>query len=96
MANAELPAAVGDQGTTASGVPITDELVDRLAAKAAEGHDAEQMLLRREGPPTHPEPDLNPRGNKRGFDPVAPVVYPAALQRSGGLQVGSAGGERFD
>jgi hypothetical protein len=27
MANVELPAAVGDQGRTASGVPITDELM---------------------------------------------------------------------
>jgi len=32
-------------------VPITDELIDRLAAKAEEGHDVEQMLLRREGRP---------------------------------------------
>jgi hypothetical protein len=44
--------AVGDQGKTASGVPITNELIDRLAAKAEEGHDVEQMLLRREGPPS--------------------------------------------
>jgi len=51
MANVELPAAVGDQGRTASGVPITDELIDRLAAKAEDGHDVEQMLLRREGRP---------------------------------------------
>jgi hypothetical protein len=51
MANVELPAAVGDQSRTASGVPITDELIDRLAAKAEEGHDVEQMLLRREGRP---------------------------------------------
>jgi hypothetical protein len=51
MANIERPAAVGDQGRTASGVPITDELIDRLAAKAEEGHDVEQLLLRREGRP---------------------------------------------
>jgi hypothetical protein len=51
MANVELPAAVGDQGRTASGVPITDELIDTLAAKAEEGHDVEQMLLRSEGRP---------------------------------------------
>jgi hypothetical protein len=49
MANVELPAAVGDQGRTASGVPITNELIDRLAAKAEEGHDVEQILRRREG-----------------------------------------------
>ncbi len=53
MANVELPATAGDQGRTASGVPITDELVDRLAAKAEEGHDVKQMLRRRKGcPPT--------------------------------------------
>ncbi len=51
MANVELPAAVEDQGRTASGVPITDELIDRLAAKAEEGHDVEQMLRRRKGRP---------------------------------------------
>jgi len=51
MANDELQAAVGDQGKTASRVPITDERIDRLAAKAAEGYDVEQILLRREGPP---------------------------------------------
>jgi hypothetical protein len=53
---------IGDQGKTASGVPITDELIERLAAKAEEGHDVEQTLLRRDGrPPTdavsrNPEP----------------------------------------
>lgn len=41
---------MGDQGKTASGVPITDELIDRLAAKAEEGQDVEQILLRRENP----------------------------------------------
>lgn len=51
MGNVELPAAVGDQGRTASGVPITDELIDRLAAKAEDGHDVEQMLMRREARP---------------------------------------------
>jgi hypothetical protein len=51
MANVELPAAVEDLGRTASDVPITDELINRFAAKAEEGHDVEQMLLRREGRP---------------------------------------------
>jgi hypothetical protein len=43
MANVELAATVEDQGRTASGVPITDELM--LAAKAEDGHDVEQMLI---------------------------------------------------
>lgn len=51
MATVELPGAVEDRGGMASGVPITDELIDRLAAKAEEGHDVEQMLLRRKGLP---------------------------------------------
>jgi hypothetical protein len=44
---------VEDQGRTASGVPITGELIDRNAAQAEVGHDVEQMLRRRKGrPPT--------------------------------------------
>lgn len=38
-------------GTTASGVAITDELVDELAKKAEAGYDVEQMLRRRGGRP---------------------------------------------
>lgn len=38
-------------GTTASGVPITDELVDELAAKAEAGYDVDEMLRRRGGRP---------------------------------------------
>jgi hypothetical protein len=39
-------------GTTASGVPITDELVAELAEKAAEaGYDVDEMLRRRGGRP---------------------------------------------
>jgi hypothetical protein len=52
MANVEIPAAVEDQGRTASGVPITDELIDRLAAQAAVGHDVEHMLRRRKSCPS--------------------------------------------
>jgi hypothetical protein len=36
---------------TASRVPINDEMIDRLAAKAEEGHDVEKVLLRRERRP---------------------------------------------
>jgi hypothetical protein len=61
MANVELPATVGDQGRTASGVPITDDLIDRLAAKAEDGHDVEQMLLRREGRPAVGAAAPNPK-----------------------------------
>ena len=39
------------RGNTASGVPITDELVDRLVAKAEAGYDVKQTLRRRGGRP---------------------------------------------
>jgi hypothetical protein len=82
MANGELPAAVGDQGRTASGVSITDALIDRLAAKAEEGHDVEQMLRRREG--RRPVSDVSripepysrisiPEATNAAWTPVAPV-----------------------
>jgi predicted HicB family RNase H-like nuclease len=38
-------------GTTASGVPITDELVDELAAKAERGFNIHEALGRRRGRP---------------------------------------------
>jgi hypothetical protein len=38
-------------GKTASGVPITDELVEELAAKAEAGFDVEETLRRRRGRP---------------------------------------------
>ncbi len=38
-------------GRTASGVPITDELVGELAEKAEAGYDVETMLRRRGGRP---------------------------------------------
>ena len=38
-------------GRTASGVPITDELVSKLAKKAEAGYDVEQTLRRRGGRP---------------------------------------------
>ncbi len=38
-------------GKTASGNPITDELVDELAAKAETGYDVEEILRRRGGRP---------------------------------------------
>lgn len=38
-------------GKTASGVPITDELVDRLAAKAEAGYDVDETIRRRGGRP---------------------------------------------
>lgn len=39
-------------GKTASGLPITDELIDKLAAKAEAGYDVERTLRRRGGRPT--------------------------------------------
>jgi hypothetical protein len=38
-------------GKTASGIPITDELVEELAAKAEAGFDVEETLRRRRGRP---------------------------------------------
>jgi hypothetical protein len=38
-------------GRTASGVPITDELVAKLAKRAETGYDVETMLSRRGGRP---------------------------------------------
>ena len=39
------------RGRTASGAPITEKLVERLAAKAQDGYDVEQTLRRRAGRP---------------------------------------------
>jgi hypothetical protein len=38
-------------GKTASGVPITDELVDELAEAAEAGYDVDELLRRRGGRP---------------------------------------------
>jgi hypothetical protein len=38
-------------GRTASGAPITDELVDELSTKAEAGYDVEEILGRRSGRP---------------------------------------------
>jgi hypothetical protein len=38
-------------GRTASGTPITDELIGRLAEEAEAGYDVEKMLRRRGGRP---------------------------------------------
>jgi hypothetical protein len=38
-------------GKTASGVPITDELVDKLAKEAEAGYDIDELVRRRRGRP---------------------------------------------
>ncbi len=38
-------------GKTASGVPITDELIGKLAKEAEEGFDVDEILRRRRGRP---------------------------------------------
>lgn len=38
-------------GKTASGAPLTDELVQRLAQEAEAGYDVEQLIRRRRGRP---------------------------------------------
>ncbi len=40
-----------DYGRTRSGEPITDELVEKLRAKAEEGFDVDEILRRRGGRP---------------------------------------------
>ena len=40
-----------NHGRTASGVPITDDLVAELAAKAEAGYDVDELLRRRGGRP---------------------------------------------
>jgi hypothetical protein len=39
------------QGKTISGIPITDELVDKLAKEAEQGYDVDEILRRRRGRP---------------------------------------------
>jgi hypothetical protein len=41
-----------NDGRTRSGEPVTDDLVERLAAKADAGFDVEEILRRRGGRPT--------------------------------------------
>lgn len=41
-----------DQGRTASGRPITDDLIEELAHNAEAGFDVEETLRRRPGRPT--------------------------------------------
>lgn len=38
-------------GKTANGVPITDELIEKLAAEAEAGYDVDEILRRRRGRP---------------------------------------------
>jgi hypothetical protein len=38
-------------GKTANGVPITDELIEKLAKEAEEGFDVDEILRRRRGRP---------------------------------------------
>jgi hypothetical protein len=44
-------AAKKSYGKTVSGVPITDELIEELAAKAEAGFDVDETLARRRGRP---------------------------------------------
>lgn len=56
-------------GTTASGVPITDKLIEKLAERAEAGYDVDEMLRRRRGPSTD---RLGRR--ERGVGPPRPGV----------------------
>lgn len=44
--------ASATHGKTASGVPITDQLIEQLAAEAEDGYDVDETLRRRGGRPT--------------------------------------------
>lgn len=44
-------ASKNSRGKTISGVPITDELVDKLAKEAEQGYDVDEILRRRRGRP---------------------------------------------
>jgi hypothetical protein len=44
--------AKDDYGRTASGVPVTEEMIADLAAKAEAGYDVDKMLRRRVGRPS--------------------------------------------
>lgn len=46
-----LTMAKKTHGKTASGVPISDELVDKLVGKAEAGHDVDETIRRRGGRP---------------------------------------------
>lgn len=43
--------AKNTHGRTASGVPITDELIDKLAGEAEAGYDVDELVRRRGGRP---------------------------------------------
>jgi hypothetical protein len=46
-----MPEKKKTYGVTPSGVPITDELIEKLAARAEAGFDVDEMLRRRRGRP---------------------------------------------
>ena len=46
-----MPNSKPRHGLTTSGAPITEQLVERLAAKAAQGYDVDETLRRRAGRP---------------------------------------------
>lgn len=46
---------------TSGGVPLTDELLDRLAVEAERGYPVEQLRTRHELPDEHPPPAAEPR-----------------------------------
>lgn len=47
-------------GRTASGVPVTDDLLENFASRAESGYDVDETLRRRGGRPT---PGLGPIGH---------------------------------
>jgi hypothetical protein len=55
----------GDYGTTRSGLPITDELVDELVAKAEAGYDVDELLAGRQRGEHPADVDGDPQGAAR-------------------------------
>lgn len=78
-------------GKTASGKPITDDLIEKLAEKAEAGYDVEETLRRRRGRPTigsgpaqvesvRLEPELRDalvRRAKKDHEPTSAVIREA-------------------
>lgn len=86
-------------GKTASGVPITEELIEKLAKEAEDGYDVDEILRRRRGRPpigsapatvesVRLDPELREALSERAQrdDETTSVVIRRALRRY--LQVG--------
>lgn len=69
--------AKDEYGKTASGVPITEEVIAELAAKAEAGYDVEKMLRRRVG-----RPPMGSRASSVESVRLEPELREALVQRA--------------